>query len=116
MTNFRFPLVSLGAAALVAACGGNQPVQPAQAPSMVPVAAPAGTVPPPGSTAPALRPGYGRVQSITPLQNGSRVAVQMEGGPLQMLDMQGGTFGLSLNQRVEVTADGHLRYPISDRL
>ncbi len=141
MTKLYFPLSSVAAAVLVAACGGYEPVTPTPvatttyvAPAYsvpVVVAAPAvqaGTVvtTQPGVVAvvpqpqqvvvqPALRTGYARVDSITPAGNGTRIGVRMEqGGTLQYLDTPGGTY-VALGQRVEVTNDGHLSYPIPDR-
>jgi hypothetical protein len=64
---------------------------------------------------PVLRPGFGRVDSITPMSNGTRIAVRMEyGQQVQYLDTPGGTMA-ALGQRVEVTADGHMSYPVPDR-
>ena len=80
------------------------------------VAVPPGSVVAPGAvvTQPAVRAGYGRIDSITPTQNGSRIGVRMDNGPLQYFDTQGSTT-VALGQRVEITPDSHLRYPVPDR-
>jgi hypothetical protein len=139
MKKLYFPLSSLAAALAVAACGGYETVTPApqattayvtptQPTYVAPVVVASGPViTQPGmvavvpqqavvvQTTPALQPGLGRVDSLTPLSNGTRIAVRMEsGGRLQYLDTPGGTM-VALGQRVEVTGDGHLSYPVPDR-
>ena len=124
MKKLHFPVAAVGAAVLVAACGGYEAVSPSPQVSTAPVivapapavVAPQGTVVAPGAvvTAPSVRSGYGRINSITPTQAGSRIGVQMDSGPLQYFDTQGATT-VALGQRVEITPDSHLRYPVPDR-
>ena len=137
MANLKFPLTCVAAASLVAACGGYDPVTPAPqastystaytTPVIVAPAPAAPVVSAPGTVAvvpqqavviaapSALRPGYGRVDSITPMSNGSRIAVRMENGQqVQYLDTPGGTM-VALGQRVEITSDGHMSYPVPER-
>ena len=123
MRNLHFPIASIGAAMLVAACGGYEAVTPTPqvstapvvvAPAPAVVAAPQVVAPGAVVTTPSVRSGYGRINSITPTQAGSRIGVQMDSGPLQYFDTQGSTT-VALGQRVEITPDSHLRYPIPDR-
>ncbi len=131
MTRLAFPL-SLSALALLAACATSDPVMPAPAPVVVvspPVvtAPPAGTVAvPPGASAPvvvptptALRPGFGRIESITALPTSAaagattkpmrRLGIKMEDGTVQYVDTT--AEGLSVGERVELTRDGYIRHP-----
>jgi hypothetical protein len=131
MTRLAFPL-SLSALALLAACATSDPVMPAPAPVIVvspPVvtAPPAGTVAvPPGASVPvvvptptALRPGFGRIESITALPTSAaagattklmrRLGIKMEDGTVQYVDTT--AEGLSAGDRVELTRDGYIRHP-----
>jgi hypothetical protein len=137
MTKLRFPSTCVAAAFLVSACGGYDAVTPAPhastystaytTPVVVAPAPAAPVVSAPGTVAvmpqqavviaapSVLRPGYGRVDSVTPMSSGSRIAVRMENGQqLQYLDAPGGTM-VALGQRVEITSDGHMSYPIPER-
>ena len=130
MMKLAFPL-SLGALALLAACVSTEPVTPAPAPVVIqpaPVvtAPPAGTVVvPPAATAPvvvptptAIRPGFGRIESITALPPAAaaggtakpmqRLGIKMDDGTVQYVDTSG---QLRLGDRIELTRDGHIRYP-----
>ncbi len=127
MTRLAFPL-SLSALALLAACATSDPVTPAPAPIVVaPAAPPAGTVVvPPAASAPvvvptptAVRPGFGRIESITVLPTSAaagattkpmrRLGIKMEDGTVQYVDTA--AEGISIGERVELTKDGLLRHP-----
>jgi hypothetical protein len=124
----RLPLAVL-ALAVLAACSSREPVTPAPAPVIITPApvvnAPPQTVVVP-STAPtvvpvptALRAGYGRIESITPLPPTAaagggakpmrRVGIKMDDGTVQFVDTP--AQGLSMGDRVELTSDGYLRHP-----
>ena len=126
MVKITFPL-SLCALAVLSACATSDPVTPAPAPVVVvssPVvsAPPAGTVTvPPGASVPvvvptpaALRPGFGRIESITALPPSAaagattkprrRLGIKMEDGTVQYVDTT--AEGLSVGARVELTKDG----------
>jgi hypothetical protein len=141
----KLPILSVAAAATLAACGGYEevrPVSPAPAAAVVvqPQAvyvAPAVTAPvvtyPSGAVAvvPAqgavvyesaavLRPGYGRVTANQQLvyPNGSsaamiRVTLRMDDGSVQVVDTRGP--GIAMGERVEITTDRNIRYPIATR-
>jgi len=122
----RFVLVPIAAA--LAACSTNEPVTPAPAPvvlapapvvtappptvAVVPSASAGGTVIVPQTPAP-LRVGIGHVDSITAVPSGPsdmrRVGVKMADNTIQYMD--GRVPNLSLGDRVEITSDGHLKYP-----
>ncbi len=88
---------------------------------------PAGTVavvPAPGAvvyeSVAVLRPGYGRVtgnqQVVYP--NGSaagmvRLTLRMDDGSIQVVDTRGPS--IAMGERVEITADRNIRYPIARR-
>jgi hypothetical protein len=131
MTRLAFPL-SLSALALLAACATSDPVTPAPAPVVIvspPVvtAPPAGTVAaPPSASAPvvvptpaAVRPGFGRIESIalSPASAAAgatakpmrRLGIKMEDGTVQYVDTT--AEGLSVGERVELTRDGYIRHP-----
>lgn len=109
------------ALAMLAACGGNDPVTPAPAPVVVvqpaPQAAPATVVLPAPTAISALRAGYGHVESITALptsaaaggQTQRRIGIKMGDGTMQYVDTPAS--GLSVGDRVELTADGRIRHP-----
>jgi hypothetical protein len=115
------------AAAAIAACTTNEPVTPAPAPVVIAPqpAPPAQVAVVPGTAAAggsmvvvpanpgALRVGAGRVDSIVTVPNASsdmrRVGVKMNDGSVQYVD--GRVPNLSIGDRVEITSDGHLRYP-----
>ena len=130
MMKLAFPL-SLGALALLSACVSSDPVTPAPAPVVV-APAPVVTAPPPGTvvvppaaTAPvvvptptAIRPGFGRIESITALPPSAgaggtarpmqRLGIKMDDGTVQYVDTSA---QLRLGDRIELTRDGHIRYP-----
>ena len=117
--------------AFLAGCASESRVTPAPAPVVVTPApaAPAVVVPPPGASAavvvpPApgpLRAGFGRVESITPIPVAAagggtvnsasrRIGLRMDDGSLQYLDTTASP--LSVGDRVEITSDGKMRYPV----
>jgi hypothetical protein len=126
MRKLAFPL-SLTALAVLSACATSDPVTPAPAPVVVaspPVvtAPPATVVVPQASTAPvvvptAIRPGFGRLESITALPQSAaaggstkpmrRLGIKMADGTVQYVDTA--AEGLSLGDRVELTSDGQIR-------
>jgi hypothetical protein len=115
--------LSVVALALLAGCGSRQPVvvvPPAPVVTTPPATAttpPAATVPVVAS-APALRPGFGRIESMTPVQTAAsaggtaptsmqRLGVRMEDGSMQVLDTAAP--GFVIGDRVELTREGHIR-------
>jgi hypothetical protein len=129
MKKLHVPL-SLAALALAGGCSTlSDPAVPAPAPVTV---APGGQVintptgpmvqPAPGAAVPlaaapsAIRPGWGRIESITPHApaagtGGStmrRIGVRMDDGTIQYLDTAAA--GLALRERVQLTSDGHIRH------
>jgi len=121
----RFALViSPVALALLGACATSDPVTPAPAPVVVApapvVTAPVVTAPPATIvTAPtvvaAIRAGHGRVESMTALQSAAaggatmrRIGIKMDDGTVQYVDTP--AQGLSIGERVELTADGQIRH------
>jgi hypothetical protein len=130
MTKLAFPL-SLSALAVLAACATTDPVTPAPAPVIIApppvVTAPAGTVVvPPVAGAPVVvptptvvRPGFGRIETITALPQMSaaaggtakpmrRLGIKMEDGTVQYVDTA--AEGLSLGERIEFTRDGQIKH------
>jgi len=129
MSKSAIPL-ALATVALVAACA--YPVTPAPAP--VPVAAtpaPAQIVvvpqqPPAVVTAPApqtvvvppaIRPGVGRVESITAVppartydRGTRRLGIKMSDGTVQYVDSE--VPNVAIGDRVELTANGYILHPI----
>ena len=117
----RFPSLSFSiiALALLAACGSRQPtpvvIMPPQAPPVVNVP-PTVTTPPVVQTA-ALRPGFGRIESMTPASTASaggtaagamqRLGIRMDDGSMQLVDTL--ATGLSVGDRIELTRDGYIR-------
>jgi hypothetical protein len=127
--------------AFLAGCASESRVTPAPAPVVV-TPAPAApavvvpqangqavVVPQPGASAavvvppaPApLRAGFGRVESITPIPVAAagggtansanrRIGLRMDDGSLQYLDTTASP--LSVGDRVEITSDGKMRYPV----
>jgi hypothetical protein len=123
MSKLAFPL-SLSALAVLAACATSDPVTPAPAPVVV-VSPPVVTAPP-AATAPvvvptptAVRPGFGRIESMTALPPSAaagattkpmrRLGIKMEDGTVQYVDTT--AEGLSLGERIELTRDGYIRHP-----
>jgi hypothetical protein len=141
MSRIPFVVSSL-AIALVAGCASESRVAPAPAPVVVTpapaavVAAPAPVAPgtpvvvqQPSAAAtvvvpPApgpLRAGFGRVASITPIPVAAagggtvasatrRVGLRMDDGSMQYVDTTAAP--LAVNDRVEITTDGKIRYPV----
>jgi hypothetical protein len=105
---------------------GSDPVQPAPVvvtpppPAVVTTPAPAAT--PPTTvvvTSPvAVRPGFGRVESINAVpsttaaaaggQTMRRLGIKMEDGTMQFVDTTAGN--IALGDRVELTSDGRIRH------
>lgn len=114
---------------LLAACSSD-PVTPAPiviqqpAPAVVTVPAPAPVVTAPAAGTPvvvtnALRPGQGRIESITTMSSAaaggtassapmSRIAIRMDDGTVQYVDTP--AIGLSIGKRVELLGDGTMRH------
>lgn len=124
--------LAIAALALLGACATSDPVTPAPAPVVVAPAPAVVAAPPPGTvvvqqpqaqvvvpaTAP-LRAGHGRIESITPLPTSAatgsgqvkqqrRIGIKMDDGTLQYVDTA--AEGLSIGERVEITADGQIRH------
>lgn len=119
------------AVAALAGCAHEDRVIPAPAPVIVNPSPPSTVVVPPQSSAtvpgavivapaPApLQPGYGRVDTIVPVPAAAagstvppatkRVGIRMDNGIVQYLDTT--ATGLSIGDRVEITADGMMRRP-----
>jgi len=124
MSKFLILPVSVLAVALLAACGSRQPapivVVPPSQPSTVvtsPQAAPAPSAPV-ASAAASIRPGFGRIESMTPVattaSTGSsapsamnRLNIRMDEGNLQLIDTP--SAGLQVGDRVELTREGYIR-------
>jgi hypothetical protein len=93
--------VVVAPAPVVAAPPAAVVVQPSAAPVVVPT---------------AMRPGFGRIESITPMQpsaatGGStmrRLGIRMDDGTVQYVDTA--AQGLSSGDRIELTADGHIKH------
>ena len=119
------------ALAVLAACATHDKVTPASAPVVVaPPPPPAVVTPAPGTAvvvpqpaaggtaavvvpaAPAaLRAGQGFIDSITPVPNtpNKRVGIRMADNSVQYFDTSAA--GMSLGDRVEITADGYMKRP-----
>ncbi len=139
MLKLGFPLSCIAAAVALAACATYK-ATPAPTSTVIVTppagvaAAPTGTVvtPAPGTvaaapstviaTAPALRPGVGRIESVSAVpQFGSasesatrassarRIGVRMDDGTVQFLDSDAPA--LDVGDRIEITPDGFIRRP-----
>ena len=124
MRKVYFPL-SLIAVAALAACA-NDPVTPAPAPIIV-TPAPVVTVPPPTVVAApagtvvamptAIRPGMGRVETITAMQQSAaaggttlrRFGIKMDDGTVQYVDTDSRDF--PVGTRVQLTEDRLIKRP-----
>ena len=108
--------LSVVALALLAGCGSRQPV-------VIVPPAPVVTTPPATASVPvvapsaALRAGFGRIESMTPIQTASaggtaptsmqRLGIRMEDGSMQVIDTTAP--GLAIGDRVELTREGYIR-------
>ena len=116
---FKVLPLSVIALALLAGCGSRQPivvVPPAPVVTTPPASAPSASVP---VVAPAasLRAGFGRIESMTPVQTASaggtaptsmqRLGVRMEDGSMQVIDTAAP--GLATGDRIELTREGYIR-------
>jgi hypothetical protein len=120
MSKFLFLTLSVVGLALLAACGSKQPivvVPPAPVVNTPPATAPAATAPVVAPAA-ALRAGFGRIESMTPVQTAAsaggtapasmqRLGVRMDDGSMQVIDTT--SPGLAIGDRVELTRDGYIR-------
>lgn len=125
MSKFLILPASVLAVALLGACGSRQPapvvVVPPSPPSTVvtaPQSAPAAPSAPVASAAASIRPGFGRIESMSPVPTtasvGSsapsamnRLNVRMEDNTLQLVDTP--SAGLALGDQVELTREGYIR-------
>ena len=120
------PIVAIAA---LGACASEQPATPAPAPVViVPQQAPAPVVTAPAAptavvVAPpvSIKPGYGRVETITALPTASgagttaasdmrRLGVRMEDGTFQYVDAPAGS--IKVGDRVQFTPEGYIRHPV----
>ncbi len=104
--------------ALLAACGTREPqVVVVPQPPPVVTQAPAATAPV-AAPAAAMRPGFGRIESMTPVSTAAsaggtaptamqRLGIRMEDGTMQVVDTP--SPGLSIGDRVELTREGYIR-------
>jgi len=121
MNKFSIPF-ALGAVALLGACAAEQPVTPAPAPApivvVVPQQQPAVVAEAPRAV---VRAGSGRIASMTavPLTAGAgatapstmrRLGIKMDDGTDQYVDTEAA--GLTIGDRVLLTADGYIRRPL----
>lgn len=125
MSKLYIPL-AVSALAMLASCAANDPVTPAPAPVVV-APAPVATAPQPAVVVPqssvpvvigqaALRPGFGRVESVTALPQSAaaggsamrRFGIKMDDGTMQTVDSTAS--GINMGERVELTSDGRIRH------
>jgi len=129
MSKFLILPVSVLAVALLGACGSRQPapvvVVPPSPPASTVVTAPqsapsaqAAPSAPVAAAAASIRPGFGRIESMTPVattaSSGSsapsamnRLNIRMDEGNLQLVDTP--SAGLQVGDRVELTREGYIR-------
>jgi len=128
MSKFLILPASVVAVALLSACAHREPapivvVPPATPPAPIvtaPQSAPAPSAPsaPVAASAASIRPGFGRIESMSPVataaSSGSsapsamnRLNVRMEDGNLQLIDTP--SAGLQVGDRVELTREGYIR-------
>lgn len=123
MSKFLILPVSLFAVALLGACGSRQPapvvvVPPSPPPATVVNAERAAPPVPVAAAAATIRPGFGRIESMTPVpataSTGSsapsamnRLNVRMDDGTAQIVDSP--SAGLQVGDRVELTREGYIR-------
>jgi hypothetical protein len=120
MSRFAIPF-ALTAVALVAACAHR--VEPAPAPVVVvpqqqpAVVAAAPSVPTVAVQPTAVRPGYGRIETISTVPGASgagstapgamrRLGIKMEDGTVQYVDSDS---PVSIGERIQLTGDGYIR-------
>ena len=108
----------LAALALLAACGSRQPTPVVIVPpAPVVTTAPAATTPVVVPAA-ALRPGFGRIESMAAVQTAAsaggtaptsmqRLNIRMDDGSMQVVDTA--SAGLAIGDRVELTREGFIR-------
>jgi hypothetical protein len=111
--------LSLAVLALLAACGSRQPAPIVVVPPAPVVTSPqAGTAPAVVQNVPALRPGFGRIESMAPVATAAsaggtasasmqRLNIRMDEGSMQVVDTP--STGLSIGDRVELTREGFIR-------
>ena len=122
--------LTVAAAATLAACGGYETVTPVTSTAVVvqPQAAYVGTpvLVSPTIVSPSvyvssipLRAGFGRVDSVALLidargiENGmQRIGLRMDDGSTQVVDVRSSP-RILVGQRVELTADAQIRYPVA---
>ena len=125
--------LTVAAAATLAACGGYEtvrPVSPAATVVVQPQAAYVGTpvLVHPTIVSPSvyvssipLRAGFGRVDSVALLLDArgtesgmQRIGLRMDDGSTQVVDVRSSP-RILIGQRVELTADAQIRYPVASR-
>jgi hypothetical protein len=118
MSKFLFLPLSVAALALLAACGSRQPTSVVVVPPATPVVTvPQGTAAAPVVQSVALKPGFGRIETIgqaptasaggtaqSPMQ---RLGIRMDDGSMQYVDTP--SMGLSMGDRVELSPEGYIR-------
>ena len=136
MSRLPFVLSSI-AVAVLAGCAAESRITPAPAPVVVIAPAPAPyVVAPPGTVvvpqasaagavvvapaALALRPGFGHIESILAIPSAAaggsapsfnkRIVMRMDDGSVQYFDTA--ATGLAVGERIEITSDGTMRYPL----
>ena len=130
MSKFLILPASVLAVALLGACGSRQPAPVVVVPPSPPASSTVVTAPQATPSAPSapsapvaaaaaqIRPGFGRIESMTPVattaSSGSsapsamnRLNVRMEEGNLQLIDTP--SAGLQVGDRVELTREGYIR-------
>ena len=119
MGRFLSLLLSGTALALLAACGSRQPtpVVIVPQPASPVVAVPQAAAPAPVVQAPALRTGFGRIETVTAATTASaggtvpstmqRLGIRMDDGSMQYVDTA--STGLRVGDRVELTREGYIR-------
>ena len=122
MVRTAIPLSVIGLAVL-AGCATEAPVQPAPV-VLTPTPAPVVVTPAPAASAPvvvaqstptAIRPGFGRIESIAAVPPSAaaggasmrRLGIKMEDGTVQYVDTAAP--GYALGDRIELTRDGYIR-------
>jgi hypothetical protein len=118
MVKFLPLSLSLAALALLAACGSRQPAPVVVVPpAPVVTTAPAVTAPVVVQAA-ALRPGFGRIESMAVVSTAAsaggtaptsmqRLNIRMDDGSMQVVDTA--SPGLAIGDRVELTREGYIR-------